>query len=252
MLRALEIARADPDRQIDLAAAHGGEAVGVGHQIAGNQREQVTRLGPRVVPLGPVCAVLALARAHAVAVAQQHRERVLRPGHAHAVSREHVGPVGEEGDAAEALGLALGAEHPIRGIEAHQLGVGRRGDLGGHLDQVRVARQRDHEVAVVEAPRVDRLPVDFDLDRNQAVALEPDHRAGRSLGVALHCQRRADLRPLHAEREVERDFGHQPGKRGVILAADQGRCLGFGRGVGHLGIAVGVEGVRAMSMRRGS
>ncbi len=43
---------------------------------------------------------------------------------AHAIDREHVGPVEEIGDAAETFGLALRAIGRARAIEAHQLGVG--------------------------------------------------------------------------------------------------------------------------------
>src|SRR3546814_19513629 len=61
-----------------------------------------------------------------IAVRQQDRKGRLVPRHPHPVAAQHVGPVGVEGDAAEALGLALGAQHAVRGIEAHELRVGRR------------------------------------------------------------------------------------------------------------------------------
>ena len=41
VLGAVEVAFADPDVQFDLAAAHGGEAVRAGDEVAGDEREEV-------------------------------------------------------------------------------------------------------------------------------------------------------------------------------------------------------------------
>ena len=106
------------------------KAVAHGDQIAGDEREQVARLRVRVDPARPVPPV-----------AQPRPRRpdcrwTAAPGSARAigddgggVARHHVRPVGKEGDAAEALGLALGEEVAAGGVEAGQLGVLLRRDL---------------------------------------------------------------------------------------------------------------------------
>src|SRR3546814_4252072 len=70
-------------------------------------------------------------------IGKQHRELCLARAHPHAPGRKHVGPVGEERDPAEALGLALRAQHPARGIKPFELGV------GGRIDQIGRASSRD-------------------------------------------------------------------------------------------------------------
>ena len=110
---------ADPDIQFDLAAGYGGKGPAIGDKIARNQCKEVTRLGPWVVPLGPVGAIVTLPFGNLVAVAQQDRELRLGPAHTHRIGGKHIGAVGEEAYAAEALSLALGAQHPARGIKAH-------------------------------------------------------------------------------------------------------------------------------------
>ena len=85
----------------------------------------------RVVPDG-VMPVRAFDRAalDQVAVAEKDRGLVpvgLDPG---GVDGQHVGPVEEIGDAPEAFRLALGAVIAARAVEAHELGVRGRVDLG--------------------------------------------------------------------------------------------------------------------------
>ncbi len=102
-----------------VAARHRGEGAAIGDEIARDQREQIARLGEGIVPFGPVAPVFEIALRDRIAVCEQHREARFVGGHPHLVAAEHVGPIGEEGDAAEALGLALGAEHAARSIEPH-------------------------------------------------------------------------------------------------------------------------------------
>ena len=85
----------------------------------------------RIVPDGemPVGA-RDRARLDRIAVAEQDRRFVAVRLDARGVDGEHVRPVEEIGDAAKAFGLALRAVIAARAIEAHQLGVGRRVDLG--------------------------------------------------------------------------------------------------------------------------
>ena len=88
------------------------------------------------------------------------------------ISGQHVGPVGEEGDPPEALGLALGAEHSAGCVEAHQLGVGGGIDLDLGLDGRRVARDVDDELRRLRYG-CGRLAVHLDRDQLEPVAIEP-------------------------------------------------------------------------------
>ena len=193
VLRLGQVGLAHPDDEIDLAAAHGGEAVAVGLKVAGDQREQIAGLGEGVVPLGPVTPVRRLAARDLVAVRQQHRERLRVALHPHAIFRQHVGPVGEEGDAAEALGLALGAEHAVRGIEAHQLGVGRGMDVDLGLDRRSVAGNVEYQRRTVHPVLGRSWPSTLTDTSFELVAVEPQRPV--MVAVALDAQRRADACP---------------------------------------------------------
>src|SRR3546814_3288612 len=57
-----QVGVAHPDRELDIAARHGGEGGAVGGEIARDQREQKRWLGEGIVPLGPVPAILQIAR----------------------------------------------------------------------------------------------------------------------------------------------------------------------------------------------
>ena len=93
------------DFQVDFAARHSGEGVVIGNKITGNQREQVGRFWPWVLPLGKAFAVRGR-----IAVRQQNRHIAFDPD---AERRHHIGAVRIVGDLAESLGLALGAIHAI-------------------------------------------------------------------------------------------------------------------------------------------
>ena len=148
--------------------------------------------------------------------------------HPHPVAAEHVGAVGEEGDAAEALGLALGAQHPARRVEAHQLAVGGGVELDLGFDQRAVAGDLDDQRRPVHPP-LGVPAVDRDPQRRQLVAVEPQRAV--VVAVALDAEPGADPRRLGIEVEVELDLGHQPVGRAVILAPGLGMLRG-GRGLG--------------------
>ena len=73
MAGARQIGLAHPDAELDLAARAGDEAVAVGGEIAGDQREQIGGLGEGIVPLRPVPPVRQIAAGLAIAVGEQHR-----------------------------------------------------------------------------------------------------------------------------------------------------------------------------------
>ena len=226
-----DVGLAHPDAEIDRAAGHGGEAVLVGSEVAGDQREQVGGLGEGVVPLGPVGAVVALTPGGAIAVGEEDREARFVGAHAYGVDREDVGAVGVKGDAAETLALALGAEDPARGVKPHQFAVGGGGEGDFTLDNRAVAGKVDDERRAVHDDggfdAIDLEPVSRDLAAFEA------ERAG-VVAVARDGQARPHGRGVGIEGEVERDFGDEPVGRAVVAAAG----FGVGRGGGGGGADV--------------
>ena len=110
-------------------------------EVTADQGEQVRGLGVRILPhremARPARELAALDR---IAVREKDRCKLRIGLDAAGVGGEHVRPVGEEGDAPEALGLALGAEHAARAIEALQRLVCLRVDEGLQLERERTAR----------------------------------------------------------------------------------------------------------------
>lgn len=99
------------------------------------------------------------ARVDQVAVGEQHRAGLAVGFERDGVARHHVGTVGETGDAAEALGLALGEEASVRQVEARERGVGARIHPGDDLDHDAIARSVDLDDAAVLAQRLRGLAV---------------------------------------------------------------------------------------------
>ena len=116
-------------------------------EIAADQREQVGRLGMRIVPDREMAPVGQLAALGEIAVGEQHRRFLFVGLDARGVDRHHVGPVGEIGDAAEAFRLALRAIGAAGAVEAGELGVGGRVDLRHDFQREgAVGRLRDGEL----------------------------------------------------------------------------------------------------------
>ena len=137
--------------------------------------------------------------------------------HPDAIFAEHVGPIGEEGDAPEALGLTLGAKDFAGSIKTHQSCVGRRVDLDLGLDCRFLAGQRNNQRRTVHPPfRI--LAVDRDPDRHDPIAVEPQRPVVGP--VALDNELGAHSRRLRIEVERQLDVRHEPVGRSVILAPD--------------------------------
>ena len=140
MIGAPQILLPHPDIASDLLARHGQKIARLCHQITRNQSKQIRGLRPRVMPLRPMRSRLrVLALGCWIAIAQKHWKGVFGRAHPHRIDRQDIGPVGEEGDPAKALSLALSAQHPARGIEPHQLCVLARVNLGHNLQRMRIA-----------------------------------------------------------------------------------------------------------------
>ncbi len=227
---AVLVAGAHPDRQRHVAAGAGGEAVTHRDQVAGDEGEQVGRLGVRVDPAGPVPAALGLAGVGAVAVGQQHRVARAVGDQGDGEAGHHVRAVGEEGDAAEALRLALGEEAAGRDVEPAQLRVGLGRDAHQQLELEAVRHRVDQQVAVLDAPRGrgERVAVDRGLQQLERLAVElQPARGGAGRGVAAQRQAGAHRRRRGVEREHQVEAVHQEGGRPVVGA--QGRAGRAGR-----------------------
>ena len=164
-----------------------------------------------------------------IAVGEQHRRVGFVGLDAGGVDRHHVGAVGEIGDAAKTLGLALGAIDPTRAIEAHQLGVGGGVDLGLDLEPERPRRRLGDGQAVRGGDVLFRRQggaVERERFEHEPIAVEHEGRRRRAVGTGLERQRGAHPRGLGVERNVEFHGLDQPVRRAVILQADGAGLFG--------------------------
>ena len=221
---AVLLARLDIDTKRDVAPRHGAEAVLDAGERAAHQREQIGRLGKRIVPDGEMAAgARQVACFGHIAVGEQHRRVGFVGLDAGGVDSHHVGTVGEIGDAAKTFGLALGAIDPTRAIEAHQLRVGGWVDLGLDLEPERPRRRlRDGQAVrggdvlfcrqggAVEQKRFEHEPV----------AVEHERRRRAAVRARLEPERGTYPRGLGVERNVEFHGLDQPVRRAIILQAD--------------------------------
>ena len=215
--RARLAAGLDIDAERDPPPRHGDETVGENGEIAGDEREQIAGLLERIAPdrrngarfsPSPVASRLPLASSTGASALVG-----LEP---HAIGREHVGPVGKIGDAAEALGLALRAIGRARAIEPHQLGVG--GGIEPRLDPQREGPARrigQRETAAAslrkrsrQAPRRRARPRRVATRRRRAPARR--RRAPADAGAG-----RASRRPWSRGDQAKcRARPYRPGSRG--------------------------------------
>jgi hypothetical protein len=159
-------------------------------------------------------------------VREQNRH-VLAGLDARRIDGHHIGPVGEIGDAAETLGLALRAIGRARAVKAHELRVG--GGSGGIeqcLDREAertLRRLRDRqpvgrgEIAVC----AQRFVIKRDRNERETVAVEHERSRCPGIGVWLEQKRRAHARRRRVERDVEVDGFHQPIGGAIVGKADR-------------------------------
>ena len=228
MLGLGQIGRAHPDTEPYRASRAGREVAAILRQVARHEREQVTGLGERIMPLRPMPPVGCRTAGDRIAVREQYR--IARPvrGHSHAIFGQHVGTIGEEGDPPEPLRLALRAQIAARRVQPHQLRVAIGRDLHLGLDDMPVAGQRDHQLFALYPPVVGRGAVDQHHHRLLPRAVEPQRFAVRA--VAGDGQRRLHPRPVRGEIEIERDLWDQPIGRAIIGSTGNRRSLQGGRG----------------------
>ena len=195
--RATLAAGLDVDAERDPPPRHGDETVSETGKIAGDDGKEIAGLLERIAPDRPVTPTLALAGGFEIAIGEQHRRFRLVRLEPHAIGREHVGPVGEVGDAAKALRLALRAIGRARTIEPHQLSVGGRIQNGLKAQRERPTRrtgQREAGGRSLEGAGGERRPIERGGDQIELVAVELQRRVRAPIGMRAHRQRRDNPR----------------------------------------------------------
>ncbi len=156
-----------------------------------------------------------------IAVRQQHRGGGAVGLDAHRIDGEHVGPVDEIGDAAEALRLALGAIGAARAVEAGERGVRVRVAQSDDFKGERLRRNGgDAERTFLELIVLGRqgFAVERKTLKRQAFAIEHEGApARRHLGVGPQSELCGDARRLRVERDVEFDLLDEIIGRGVVF-----------------------------------
>ena len=189
VLHLVDVFRLDIDAQRHLATTHGGEAILDAPQVAGNQREQVSRLLERVFPGRPVTAALLAAAGNRVAVGEQHRIAMLFGAERGGEFTHHVGAIEVVGNLAEALGLALRTEHAAGLVQAFQRGIAFRVDTHAAVDDELLVRRLQAQLAVAQLviTRHQYLVIQFQLQQLQLLAIQYQQRkASARLGVTPH------------------------------------------------------------------
>ena len=137
-----------------------------GCEITADESEEVARFGVGIMPDGEVAfAAVEFAGRNGVSVAKEDGRHGGLGLDAGRVDRKNVGTVEEEGDAAETLRLALGAEDPAGPIKPLQRGVGFRidGDNGFQCEEgVGDFRQRQTRRRLAVLACRERLAVELD------------------------------------------------------------------------------------------
>ena len=201
-------------------------------QPACHQGEQVGGFGKGIVPDG-VVAPLAPRRLRkepllqAVAIGEQHWCLGPIGLDAHPEAAEHVGAIGMEGDAPEALGLALAGEEPIADIQPFQAGVrvGMNPHPGGEAKGF-LGWGLEGEAALVEAIGLGRHP--FPIHQQlQQIELHTPQGQGRPLfrggqGIGFQIKGALHLRMGVEKPEREGGVGHQIGGRTVVRPSHSG------------------------------
>src|ERR1700733_15060060 len=109
-MAAILLAWLDIDPQRNLTPGHGAKAIFDAAEPSADQSKQVAGLRERIVPRSEMtCRAGDLARCDQIAIGEQDWGIGLLSFDPRGVDRHHVGTIRKIGDAAKALGLALGA-----------------------------------------------------------------------------------------------------------------------------------------------
>jgi len=212
----------DPDLQQHLPSRGGPQLLLPAGKTARHQGKQVARLREGIVPAGVVAAIGQLALGHQIAVGQECGIRLRLSAQRHRVDRHHVGPVGKEGDAPEALGLALREQVGLRGEQAQELAVGSGPDGVPDAQREAVCRWRDRQVLVGEHVGGCRQSVAVALQPQQLEVLAIEHqRPAGAQRITTDLQVGGDQRADRVEVEVELDSLHEKRWRKVIGTIDR-------------------------------
>ena len=172
-------------------------------------REEIRRLGKRILPLAPSAAPFGLvALSDEIAVGEQHGKRSSVGVERRRVARHHVGPVDEPGDAPEALRLALRDEAVLRRVEAFELRVLLRDDARDGLERERIGDVAQRELLVGRARGARCLPSTATETSSSSSSVEHERARGR---FRRSCSSRARARGHRGCRRRARPC--RPGKR---------------------------------------
>src|SRR5690348_4148357 len=170
-----------------------------------------------------------------IAVREQNRGNGAVALDAHGIDRQHVGPVEEESDAAEALRLALGAIGPARQIKSGERSVRLGIAEGDQLEGKGVpGNPGNGERAVLEliVRGRERLAIERNAFERKTLAVEHERpTARRHLGVWTQPQLRSDAGRAWRQPHVELDLLDQIGRGRIVFQkfGQAGRLVHWGK-----------------------
>lgn len=177
--------------KMDLPAALRDERVRLAVEIARHDGEEVARLGERVNPNGKMAAIRQISAREKISVAQKHRVGRLVCFDSAGELGHDVGAVEEVGDAPEALGLALSAQHSVGRVETLEqsviLGTNAHNDAHFPLWGRGESGGRDCEAVLGEgvAASGNFASIDRKIDQFNVFAPVQIHALGRYTGSCI-------------------------------------------------------------------
>ena len=204
----VEVVGLHVDPQRHLAPRPRRERVLDAFEPARDQREEVARLGERILPHHIPAAVVQGAAIDVVPVREHHRETPRIRGDSGAVPRHHVRAVEKPGDLPEPFRLALRAQVPRRRVESFEglVRAGPDGDLGVEHERVRGVAEGQRLGRDLDAVPRHRLAVDAHRVGVEPSPVEDQIRRRGGGGIAPDLELRPHQGPRLVKLEVEVDL----------------------------------------------
>jgi hypothetical protein len=223
-----------PHHQCDVAAVCGDVIAANIFQSAGNQCEEITRFGMRIDKARPVASMLKFARAIGIAAGKKHGKAFAVGTQGHGVTRQHVRPIGKEGDVAKPFGLALREQEAgfarAGQIKAFERRVRRGLQAHARLQHAAVFRaiHFQHAVFIAIAVGIQRAAVERNRQQLQAFAIQSQRQG--LFGIASKHEPCGDFGGVDTQIDIEFNCIDRPWRAAVIAQADGGGGVSFGKG----------------------
>ena len=200
--------------------------IGYNLEFTCDQGEEIGRFRPGILPAAGLALI-----AHRLTIGQGIGQVAMDR---HIEGRHDIGAIGVVGDAAKALGLALGAKHAVRHIKARQFSIGAGVYLHFALPDERPIRHSAAQPRLSDH-RGDGRAVDIGRQEGQIFPMQKEFGAA-AVRVWPEFHRGAHPRGGGVQVKFKRDVIHQIGGRLVIFKVDRLRVFGSHGAAPNMGV----------------